>query len=325
MDGGKGKSAAAATIPGMLTRFAFKRRDGFIGTLLISIGVLAAGCQNSASDDVAAGRPHDEQASDTTSTLRIVSLSPAVSRTLVALGAEGQVVGRTPFCAALDASIPVAGDIEGADYERLIRLAPTHLLVQPPIQGIDPELERLAARKGWALGAWHLDGIAEVRGLIDDLPDLLDAGDGALRRRADRLLAALDACVTPDGATPPWSGRTLMLSHVDPPMAFGRGTYLDELLGSLGGVNAVEARGWASLTLEDVVRLDPSAIIVVRPGAATGLMPALVAPLEGMNVEAVRTGRVAWLGHEDAFLPSAGIIDVASDLRRVLDEIGTHR
>ena len=291
---------------------ASRRRARFIA-LLLCIGGCAAACQKSAPppSTTAAGAP-----------ARIVSLSPAISRTIVALQAEGAVVGRTPFCASLDQTIPVAGDIEGADYERLLRLRPTHLLVQPPLRGVDPELQRLASEQGWVLRHWHLDSIAEVRALVDELPGVIAPDDTALRARADALVLELDACIAPTAREAGWAGPTLLLSHVDPPMAFGRGTYLDELLTSLGSENAIAARGWASMTLEDIVRLDPAAIIVVRPGEQTGLMDEITAPLDAMDIGAVRDGRVAWLGHEDAFLPSAGVIGVASDLRAVLDVMG---
>jgi ABC-type hemin transport system substrate-binding protein len=86
---------------------------------------------------------------------RIVSLSPALSRTLVDLGLADHVVGRTAYCASLDPAIPIVGDLYELDYERLIRLEPTHVLLQPAsATGVDPQLRRLAEERGWTIGAW---------------------------------------------------------------------------------------------------------------------------------------------------------------------------
>ncbi|MCA9290710.1 MAG: hypothetical protein KDA25_06255, partial [Phycisphaerales bacterium] len=64
--------------------------------------------------------------------VRVVSLSPAISSTLRDLGLDPLVVGRTPWCDALDPDVPVVGTLLDVDAERLARLRPTHILVQPP-------------------------------------------------------------------------------------------------------------------------------------------------------------------------------------------------
>ncbi|MHC5005021.1 MAG: TroA family protein, partial [Planctomycetota bacterium] len=97
---------------------------------------------------------------------RIVSLSPAISRALVDLGLGDRVVGRTPFCAALDPALPVVGDLQHVDFERLVRLAPTHVLVQPASTGVDPRLAGLADRHGWSLQHWTLNDVADVIELV---------------------------------------------------------------------------------------------------------------------------------------------------------------
>ncbi|MHC4811375.1 MAG: hypothetical protein ACYTEV_13565, partial [Planctomycetota bacterium] len=64
--------------------------------------------------------------------LRIVSLSPAMSRVVADMGLEAAIVGRSRFCDFLDPEIPVAGDLLRVDAERILALEPTHLLRQPP-------------------------------------------------------------------------------------------------------------------------------------------------------------------------------------------------
>jgi ABC-type Fe3+-hydroxamate transport system substrate-binding protein len=248
--------------------------------------------------------------------IRIVSLSPAISRTLLDLDLAGAVVGRSGYCRSLDPVIPAVGDQLTIDYERLVRLDPTHVLVQPPATGIDAELVRLAGAHGWTIGRWRLDTVADIRVLVDELPALL--GDAAVRPRADALLRRLDAAVAPAGAAR-WTGSTLLLCQVEPVLVFGRETYLDELLTAQGGRNATSATGWATLSLEDVTRLDPEAIVVVR-GAVEGAEPsAVIRPLSALPIRAVRNGRVAVLADPDAMLPSSAVVAVGEKLREILD------
>jgi ABC-type Fe3+-hydroxamate transport system substrate-binding protein len=103
---------------------------------------------------------------------------------------------------------------------------------------------------------------------------------------------------------------------------FGQGTYLHDILAAMGGTNAVSAQGWAQLSLEDVVRLDPEAIIIVRDSAARDGDPLEAAgPLRKLETTARRRGRIAVLWHPDAKLPSSGVVGVAKEMRRVLETL----
>jgi len=256
---------------------------------------------------------------------RIVSLSPAITRTLVDFGLAGDIVGRSRFCTAVDERVPVVGDLFEIDYERLVRLRPTAVLIQPTAaDGVPAQLSALATQHGWHLGDWRFDSIDEVRRAIGQLPFVLFPEAGPRRDRADasarRLLDQIEAALTP-GPEPSFAGPTLLLVSVEPvPMAAGPGSYLDDLLVALGGTNAVSARGWPQLSLEDVVRLDPQAIVVVRDHG-----PADVDPIEAagavatLDTAARRDGRIAALVHPDAMLPSSGLIGVAGAMRATLE------
>ena len=114
-------------------------------------------------------------------------------------------------------------------------------------------------------------------------------------------------------------GPTLLLADVDPPMVFGRDTYLHDLLIAFGGTNASDARGWALLSIEDVLKIDPQAMIIVRDRGPTDVDPIEAAgPLGMLDTAARRDGRIIVLHHPDAMLPSSGLIGVAGSLRDAL-------
>lgn len=288
-------------------------------TACLVAGALAHGCGRSPETP-------DPALTKAGETRRIVSLSPAVSRTLVDYGLEDRIVGRTAWCASLDPAIPVVGDLYELDYERLIRLDPTHVLIQPPsTRGVDPQLQRLAQEHGWTLNAWTISSLEDVQQMIRDLPGTLyDEGDprwSEAHQQTSGLIMRLAMALSPGGETL-WQGRTLLVADTDPVWVFGRDTYLDDMLAALGGTNASDARGWAELSLEDVLRLDPQAIIIVRDREPRDLdVTEAAGVLATLDTTARDTGRIAVLWHADAKLPSSGLIGVAETLRRVLVEL----
>ncbi|UCE88902.1 MAG: ABC transporter substrate-binding protein [Pseudomonadota bacterium] len=256
--------------------------------------------------------------------LRIVSLSPAISRTLVDFGLHKQIVGRTPFCRALDPVTPIVGDLNGVAYERLVRVRPTHVLVQPPTSGTDAKLAELAATHGWHLAQWPgLNTVQDIEQLIDQLPSVLFPEDSAQRlkatSRARELLTEIRMVLESQSA-PIFNPRVLLLSGFEPVMAFGRETYLHDIATRLGAVNAIDATGWVVLSLEDVVRINPQVVILVA-GSESGIGRSPGAALETLSrlkIDAARRGRITVLDHPDAMLPSSGVVGLATAMRELL-------
>lgn len=289
------------------------RRRCCVLWLLVIVMIGVWGCGRA--DERATTPDGDDQ------TLRIVSLSPAISRTLIDLGLDSHLVGRTPFCDSVDASIPIVGDLLDLNMEMLVRVQPTHVLVQPPASGIDPALMRTARERNWTVGAWHLDTIDDVRVVLEELPGVMtlhhDNPPDGLADRAASLLARIDDALQPMNEA--FDGSVLLVFGLEPVTAFGEGTYLDELLAALGGRNVVTHRGYPQFSLEDITRMKPEAVILVAPGAGEEPSPKeQLGAVGGLDIPAVREGRLAVLNHPDAFLPSSGIIGVAEDVREIV-------
>jgi len=286
------------------------------------MALMAAGCAEPEAEPAREGAGQG-------SALRIASLSPAVSRTLVDLGLEARIVGRSPFCDFLDPAIPIVGDLRNVNYERLIELDPTHVLAQTSQRGIDPTLRELAVEHGWRLEQWSgVDTIDDIERMVRELPAILyEPGSGELEEltaRSAELLNQIAAALAPgQGTGELWRGRTLLVYALTPVGVFGRGTYLHDVLVRFGATNAVSTDGWVELTLEDITRLNPQAIIVIRPsrgGRAVRPADAMEAAgvLATLDIDAVRFGRIAILAHPDALMPSTAISEVAGEMRRIL-------
>ena len=232
---------------------------------VLGLGALAslAGCARQPAPRTAAGP-------------RIVSLSPAITRTVEALGAGKGIVGCTPWCGL--EGVPVVGSLEDRNAEAIIALRPA-LVVRQGDQP-DPALDGAIVAGGGRCLGWRLNSVAEVERLVGDLAEALDdAGTPDCSVGAARILAAhRQAIATPVRTRAP----VLFLFATDPPAAFGAGTYLDDLWRSMGGANAIAQQGYPALTAEDVLRIRPRAIAIVTAGAP-GELPSWLSGIPGVH------------------------------------------
>ena len=248
-----------------------------------------------------------ERAPTAGSAARIVSLSPALTRTVCMLGGQGAVVGRTPRCEAPDAV--VVGTLEDRNLEAIAALHPTLILRQSSTE--DPALETVAASSGATVHTWHFDRVEDVRAGLDPLAKLLAAGGipGAEAAAHELVARHQRAIAVPVRSTSP----VLFLFSVDPPMAFGAGTYVDDLWRAMGGTNAISKAGYPVLTAEDVIRLAPAAVVVIGRGAS----PAWLGSASPVQVQ---------VDAPDLLEPSARmLVDGPASLHRVDESIASAR
>ncbi len=292
--------------------------------VLASLGAIATlGCDRAA-DPANAASTSAEAAPPP---VRVVSLSPAITRTMQDLGAAHWIVGRTPYCRALGDDVPVVGDLLAIDPEALRQVDPDLVLVQPSHGGVQPAIEALALEDGFAIESFPIDSLEDLEGMIDALPRILlsKAGDVSQEETRSMILALGSMRDAMREATLPLSpqtasaaGRVAVFFSLEPPMAFGEGTFVDGLLGRLGVVNAITARGYPELSLEDLVQLDPDGVMLLRESSAEA-QPWLET-LESLPLRAAK-GRVRLVVDENALVPGSGWIGAASKIRAAIDSM----
>ena len=204
---------------------------------------------------------HDEDAVKTLadsskSTPRIASFSPALTATVVALGWEQSLVGRTPWCAS---TAPIVGSLNDVDLETLARANPTLILIQQTQTGAPPQLEQVAIAKHWKLEfipATSLDDIRHLPGAVEKA-----VGQPA-PIRAQLLVDALEKELAPCAAAQKLSPAILLYSD-EPIGAFGADTYLAQAWVAMGGTLALPNKGNPNLSMEELFATQPKSIIVI--------------------------------------------------------------
>lgn len=254
---------------------------------------------------------------------RIVSLSPAASVMLRQAGLEDAVVGRHGWDAVLDPGVPTAGDQTGLDYERLSALDPTHVVIEPGATGIPARLADLADRDGVRVVPVRVLTLEDIAGSARAIAGAF--GDVAPRER--ELLEAAARLGAVRDAKPGW-GRVLLVVSVSPAIdCLGPGSAHHELLVNAGFTPALaEGAPWVTLSVEDVMRLDPGAIVLVQPSsspdAGSGPIGSRLGGLAGRGIAADRLGRVVLIDDPLALVPGTNLVEIGAVMREGLDALG---
>jgi len=202
-------------------------------------------------------------AAPTAPTPRIASMSPAITDSLIALGLEAHLVGRSPFCRSAPDTVPVVGDLRDFDAERLALSGAEVLFVQPPLAGVDPALREFCESRSIRLVVRRLESLADVDQLVGDVAAVFGVEPNVGGSVLERALGSARASIMPGVAAPADARRVLLLVSADPFLAVGRGTYLDELLAGASLANQLERAGYVELSAEAILALAPATILGV--------------------------------------------------------------
>ncbi len=242
---------------------------------------------------------------------RVCAVSPALSQMLVDLGLGACIVGRHRFDTAVPQDLPVVGDQVELDYEMLLALQPTDVLLQRGQQAVPPRLTQLAEAHGWRVRSFDIDMTSDIERVLLELPHQLSFADSdagraaraAAQHRARELAQSLQAALAPSNAVRK-AGSLLLLWSVDPPAAFGPASFIGDVVARLGGDNALASGAYPELTLEDVLHLDPRTIVLFADDDAQVAAEARLGRLGQLDIAAVRAGRLALVQDPQVLIPA---------------------
>jgi iron complex transport system substrate-binding protein len=259
----------------------------------------------------------------TTSAVRIVSLVPALTEMLFAIGAGPQVIAISSYDEFPPevTSLPRVGALLDPDMERILALRPD-LVVS---YGSQTDVQAQLARAKIRVFSYRHAGLAGVFTTLKDLGAAVGrpAESDNLARQIRTGLDAIQARVR--GRPQP---RTLLVFERDP--ASLRGVYvsggvgfLHDMLGIAGGVNvfADVARESVQPSIETMLARAPEVILEVR---ATGLLAATdIAQARRVwgalgAVPAVKQGRIEILTGEHLVVPGPRVVQATAAFARAL-------
>ncbi len=246
----------------------------FVTALLVAVAVVAvvaSGCSgsgtaSSTSDNKVTGQAHNFPVTITDDTKRtvtvntrperIVSLAPANTEIVAALGLEKKLAGVTTYCDYPPSvkSLPKVGDFMNPNVEAIAAAKPDLILVTTGVQGdVLAKLEALGAPVV-AIDPATIDGVlgdiekvgaatgtkAEAKELTAKMRGQIQAVEGALAARSDNRPV-----------------KVFLEIGQNPLYAVGTGTLLDDLVTRAGGTNIVTKPGYVAYSNEQVLKDDP--------------------------------------------------------------------
>ena len=239
---------------------------------------------------------------------RIVSLVPALTEMLFAIGAGPQVVGVSSYddFPAEVKSLPRVGALLDPDMERILTLRPDLVVIYGSQTDVQRQLEQTKIR----IYGYRHAGLAGVFSTLRDLGATVGKTAEADRLARDRQVP-----------------RTLLVFERDPGslrglFVSGGVGFLHDMLGIAGGTNVFADVKKESVqpSVETILARAPEMILDVRP---TGVSAADV-PKERQawnslsSVPAVRNGRVQILTGEYLVVPGPRVAEATEAMARAL-------
>jgi iron complex transport system substrate-binding protein len=248
---------------------------------------------------------------------KIVSLSPATTEILFAVGAGPQVVGRDMFSdypvAALDAA-DIGGSWGEYNTEAIVSLNPDLVIAG----GINPP-ELVASLESLGLTVYFLSNPNTLEELYTNI-QIIGRLTGH-ETEADELIAGLDERTKAvDAALVGIAEKPVVYYELDStPFTAGPGTFVDLLIARAGGTNfgASMNSEWAQISLEQLVLADPA--IFILGDSAYGETSETVAARPGWSaLSAVKNRQIFAFDDNLVSRPGPRLVDGLEALARLI-------
>jgi iron complex transport system substrate-binding protein len=257
---------------------------------------------------------------------RIVSTAPSLTETLFALGLGNSVVGVSQHChyPPEAASRPKVGTYVNPHVEAIVALRPELVVLQDKTGQAAAQLRRVGIA---TLELRHGD-LDSVFATITDIGALCAVPDRAVKLNAE-IRARLDAIRR---RTSGKARRSLVFivgrspGTLDNLIAVGKGSYLNELIGIAGGVNALAqtAMPYPKVSLESMIGVNPDVLVDMGDMAETlrvteehkRSVVALWSRYPTLN--AVKHGRVFAVASDIFVVPGPRVVDAAEEFEKML-------
>jgi ABC-type Fe3+-hydroxamate transport system substrate-binding protein len=238
----------------------------------------------------------------------IVSLSPAMTEIIYALGAEQYLAGITTFCdyPAQTKNIYKVGDFSNPSLERIVGLQPNLVIINLPEQArVKRELEKL-----------DINVFISAPETIEDIyKEILEIGAIVdQNKKADSLVGYMKMHLT--SANKPNRQRVYIELSPKPLVTIGAPSFLNELLMRAGAENifAHLDKAYPVVSQEAVIKQNPDIIIVLHPVSINER-------IGWQQIKAVKNNKVyTHLNQDHLMRPGPRLVQGFEELKRIIDE-----
>ncbi len=275
--------------------------------LVASIGMLVAGCKpKPATFTDGVGRTISLEKTPE----KIVSLSPAHTEILFALGLGDKVIGVSNWCNKPEEALEKekVGDAFSLDKEKLVSLQPDIVFI--PGSKDSPQVKEIEDL-GIPVYVSNPESVSEVFDEIKSVAEVTGVKDKG-QQLADELQNELDGVKQKLEAYEGSKVKVLVL--VDPELwTVGPGSFIDEVVALAGGENAMADvdMQYLQVSMEEVLSRDPDVILVTVPEDQCA---ALAERPGWTDLRAVKEDRVYYVDGDLVSRPGPNIVEAIKEV-----------
>ena len=252
---------------------------------------------------------------------RIISLAPANTEILFALGLEENVIGVTEYCnyPSETEDKEKIGSYTTPNIEKIVNLNPDLVLAAYGNPTGTVEALKRFNLTVVGLNARNLDEIVYNLRLVGEITGR-SANASVLVADMVQRIEVIDErmCNLKDEERP----KILHIIWHDPIWVAGRGTFEAELIKRSGGVNIAPVEGYRALSLEKLIELNPD-VIITPSGSGMGCTLTnfcyeyIMGEPRLRTIEAVRTKRVYVINADIVCRAGPRIVDALEEMARL--------
>ena len=247
---------------------------------------------------------------------KIVSLAPSVTETLFALGLDSAIAGVTDYCDFPPAAKlkPKVGGMLNPTIERIVELRPD-LIIMSASGNMETDYQALTSLglPTFVSNPRTIDGVFKSILDIGRLTGRLSAAESlvdSLRHRRDEVVRE---------ATAEAPQKVLLLLSLNPLIAAGRGTFLDQMITAAHGENIVRdsTTAYPLISREEIFRRRPDVIIATNDMVKSVEAIATAYP-EWKDLPAIRNKRIVLIDANIVSRPGPRIVEGLEALVRAI-------
>jgi iron complex transport system substrate-binding protein len=244
---------------------------------------------------------------------RIVALVPAVTETVLAIGAGDRLVGRTDYDKGpMVERLPSVGGGLDPSIEKLVALHPD-LVVGWETSGRTELRDRLAAL-GIPVFSMKIEDTTDVFRSVRNLGTLTGRASSAasvsrtIRGELDAIRASVASAPRPSVFFLVWN---------DPPMTAGAKTFVSQVIEIAGGRNvfADQAALWPNVSMEEIVRRQPDFVLVPVGERGMVRVEAMRSAVGWRELRALQQGRGVGVPSQVVNQPGPHLAEAARAIR----------
>jgi iron complex transport system substrate-binding protein len=248
---------------------------------------------------------------------RIVSLAPATTEMLFAIGVGNKVVGVTSYCdyPPLTKNLPKVGGFINPSLENIVKLKPDLIIA---MRGNPLSLLQRLEKIGYPVFAVNPKSISDILKGMEKLGEL--TGSREAKRVVESLRMRLEG-IKKEVERIPYERRPKVMIELwdNPLIVFGKNSIGDEVIELAGGRNIMEGKiAYPQISLETLIEKQPDVIILAHMTKVQDPLKEVKRRANWDKLRAVREGNVYAIDADIIDRPGPRLTQAVELLHKIL-------